>query len=72
MPWTPPNYAREFYYPKGNVALIHSRAEDFYQNRGEGEIHLNLIARSTAVTGRFSCSIPDANRAVQVVYIYLL
>ena len=69
---TPPNRAGEFYYPKGDVVPIRSRAEDFYRNRGEGEIRLNLIAGSTAVTGRFSCSVPDANGATQVLYIYLL
>ena len=68
---TPPNRAGEFYYPKGDVVPIRSRAGDFYRNRGEGEIRLNLIAGSTAVTGRFSCSIPDANGAIQVVHIYL-
>jgi hypothetical protein len=36
-----PNRAGEFYYPKGDVVPIRSRAEDFYRNRGEGEICLN-------------------------------
>lgn len=67
---TPPNRAGEFYYPKGDIVPIYSRAGDFYRNRGEGKIRLNLIAGSTAVAGRFSCSIPDDNGAIQVVYIY--
>jgi predicted outer membrane repeat protein len=69
---TPPNRAGEFYYPKGDIVPIRSQAEDFYRNRGEGEIRLNRIPGSTAVTGRFSCAIPDANGIIQVAYIYLL
>lgn len=69
---TPPNRAGEFYYPKGDPVPIRSRAQDFYRNRGEREIRLNRIAGSTAVLGRFSCAIPDANGIVQVVYLYLL
>jgi hypothetical protein len=54
---TPPNRAGEFYYPKGDVVPIRSRAEDLYQNRGEGEIRLNQIPGSTAVTGRFKLAV---------------
>jgi hypothetical protein len=68
----PPNRAGEFYYPKGDVVPIRSRAEDFYRNRDEGEIRLNRITGSTVVSGRFSCAIPDADGIIQVAYIYLL
>ena len=69
---TPPNRAGEFYYPKGDTIPIRSRAEDFYRNRGDGEIRLNRIIGSITVSGRFGCAIPDASGTVQVVYIYLL
>ena len=69
---TPPNRAGEFYYPKGDLVPIRSRTEDFYRNRGEGEIRLNRIVGSTAISGRFSCAIPDANGIIQVAYIYLI
>ena len=69
---TPPNRAGEFYDPKGDTVPIRSRAEDFYRNRGDGEIRLNRIIGSITVSGRFGCAIPDASGTVQVVYIYLL
>ena len=69
---TPPNRVGEFFYPKGDAVPIRSRAEDFYRNRGDGEIRLNRIVGSIAVSGRFSCAIPDASGMIQVAFIYLL
>ena len=69
---TLPNCAGEFYDPKGDLVPIRSCAEDFYRNRGEGEICLNRIAGSTAISGSFTCAIPDSDGIIQVIYIYLL
>ena len=69
---TPPNRFGEFHYPNRDLVPIRTRAEDFYRNRGEGEIRLNRITGSTSTSGRFSCVIPDATGMTQVAYIYLL
>ena len=59
--------------PKGTLFQFAVKLEMSMEIEVKGlEIRLNLIAGSIAVTGRFSYSIPDANGAIQVVYIYLL
>ena len=69
---TLPNRLGEFYYPNGEQVPIRNRGDEFYRQRGDGEIYLNRRIETTSPVGRYSCVIPDATQVSQTLYIDLL
>lgn len=69
---TPPNRLGEFLYPNGDIVPIRILQDEFYRQRGDGEIYLNRRVDTTSPSGTYSCVIPDAAGTIQTLYIDLL
>ena len=68
---TKPNRFGKFYYPNGVEVPIKRFQHRFYRDRGEQYIRLNQREGGEALTGMYSCEIPNSDNTMVKIYIRL-